>query len=665
MFNLIHISHGRQARQPASLSGLFRVSGGDENRIRPAEWFGLLLAMAVLCLPGIALAQTSQTISMFPVAAQVYAPGGSFSVYASASSGLPVSFTTDTPAVCQASGNTITTLAAGTCTIRASQAGNATYAPAPVILDSIAIERATQSIMFSMPATMPLVDMTFPVSVGSTSHLPVTITSQSSNVCTFVGVTISMHAAGNCVVRVTQAGNSNYLPAPAVDAVMPVTPAITQLVMGSSASAVAYGTPVTLSAEIRGFSPTGRIDFVTSSNNGYVPVCTGVAMSAGIATCTVPGSYLRSTPVYFLATYAGDANNQAASGNHQQLVATSQSGLSAGFTPQVPLAGGSLALSAMVTQAGTGSRVTFSENGNPLPGCNNVALISVGGTTSGIGGARCDIAAVTAGAHTYVVTYPNPTGTGFDQVLLTVNVAASGPQDFSGMWWAGLAENGWGLSVDQHGATQFVVMYVYDNAGKPVWYVLPAGTWDATGTVYSGALYQPSGSPFMAYDASKFTANASVGSATISYQSATTATLTYTINGVNATKQIIRQSFGDGANIGVSMGDMWWGGQQENGWGMNISQQGSVLFPVWYTYDASGRATWFVMPGGKWNGATYTGDLYQPNSSAWLGCQYMSGQFVPNKVGQLSLTFTDQNTATVTFEVNGVVRTNSIVRQAF
>ncbi len=665
MFNLIHIPSGRQARPSASASRLFASAVNHENHIRPAEWLLLLIALAVLCLPGIALAQTSQTISLFPVGAQVYAPGGTFSVYASASSGLPVSFTTDTPAICQASGNSISMLAAGTCTVRASQPGDATYSAAPVMLDSVAIERAPQSIMFSMPSTMPLVDMSFPVSVGSTSHLPVTITSQTPAVCTFAGVTITLHQSGNCTVRVTQAGNSNYLPAAAVDAVMPITPAITQLVMGSSASAVAYGTPVTLSAEIRGFAPTGRIDFVTASGNGYVPVCTGVAMASGIATCTVPGSYLRATPVYFLATYAGDANNQSASGSYQQVVATSQSGLSAGFTPQVPLAGGSLALSAMVTQAGTGSRVTFSENGSPLPGCNNVALISVGGSGSGIGGARCDIAAVTAGAHTYVVTYPNPTGTGFDQVLLTVNVAASGPQDYTGMWWAGLAENGWGLSVDQHGAIQFVVLYVYDNAGKPIWYVMPGGSWNAAGTDYSGPLYLPTGSPFTSYDASKFTANAPVGTATISYLNATTATLAFTINGVSATKQILRQSFGDGANIGVSMGDMWWGGQQENGWGMNITQQGSVLFPVWYTYDASGRATWFVMPGGKWNGATYTGDLYQPNSSAWLGCTYMAAQFTPNKVGQLSLTFSDQNTATAVFEVNGMVRTNSIVRQSF
>jgi len=50
---------------------------------------------------------------------------------ASASSGLPVSFRSDTPRVCSVSGPEVTTLKLGTCTITAIQAGNARYAPAP------------------------------------------------------------------------------------------------------------------------------------------------------------------------------------------------------------------------------------------------------------------------------------------------------------------------------------------------------------------------------------------------------------------------------------------------------------------------------------------------------------------------------------------------------
>ena len=50
---------------------------------------------------------------------------------ASASSGLPVSFHSDTPDVCSVAGSQVTTLKRGTCTITATQAGNSYYAPAP------------------------------------------------------------------------------------------------------------------------------------------------------------------------------------------------------------------------------------------------------------------------------------------------------------------------------------------------------------------------------------------------------------------------------------------------------------------------------------------------------------------------------------------------------
>ena len=50
---------------------------------------------------------------------------------ASASSGLPVSFRSDTPRVCSVSGLEVTTIKPGRCTITAVQDGNARYAPAP------------------------------------------------------------------------------------------------------------------------------------------------------------------------------------------------------------------------------------------------------------------------------------------------------------------------------------------------------------------------------------------------------------------------------------------------------------------------------------------------------------------------------------------------------
>jgi len=59
-----------------------------------------------------------------------------FTISATASSGLPVSFASATLSTCTISGNTVTLVAVGQCTIRASQAGNTTYQAAPPVTRS-------------------------------------------------------------------------------------------------------------------------------------------------------------------------------------------------------------------------------------------------------------------------------------------------------------------------------------------------------------------------------------------------------------------------------------------------------------------------------------------------------------------------------------------------
>jgi hypothetical protein len=64
-----------------------------------------------------------------------------FTLSARASSGLPVSFTSSAPAVCSVSGATVTmTGQRGFCTITASQAGDATYLPAPTVTDHFRVD---------------------------------------------------------------------------------------------------------------------------------------------------------------------------------------------------------------------------------------------------------------------------------------------------------------------------------------------------------------------------------------------------------------------------------------------------------------------------------------------------------------------------------------------
>jgi hypothetical protein len=139
---------------------------------------------------------------------------------------------------------------------------------------------------------------------------------------------------------------------------------------------------------------------------------------------------------------------------------------------------------------------------------------------------------------------------------------------------------------------------------------------------------------------------------TINFTSASTATMSYTINGVSGSKSIQRQLFGSGTAT-LAVGDMWWGGTTQDGWGLSLSQQGGVLFGVWYTYGADGRSTWFVLPGGTWSGNTYSGTLYSTTGSAWLGTAYNPAAFQPNPVGTMSINFSSVNAATLSYSFTG------------
>ena len=83
------------------------------------------------------VAKSSQSISFG--ASPVLAVAGTGTVSATASSALPVSYTSTTPLACSITGSSVTGVAAGTCTIAANQAGDANFNAAPQATLSFAI----------------------------------------------------------------------------------------------------------------------------------------------------------------------------------------------------------------------------------------------------------------------------------------------------------------------------------------------------------------------------------------------------------------------------------------------------------------------------------------------------------------------------------------------
>ncbi|HUP29987.1 MAG TPA: hypothetical protein VM122_07440 [Usitatibacter sp.] len=251
--------------------------------------------------------------------------------------------------------------------------------------------------------------------------------------------------------------------------------------------------------------------------------------------------------------------------------------------------------------------------------------------------------------------------------MFKVAVAPGGASSYQDLWWAGSQENGWGMSIAQHGNTLFAAIYIYDATGNPTWVTMTGGSWDASFTTYSGALYSPTGSFWGGYDATRFSVGAPVGSASLRFDGLEHATLTYTINGVSGSKSMSRTPFGPpDATPMASYGDLWWGGPQQNGWGITIAQQYRTLFLAWYTYDGAGRPIWFYVSGGQWIASNvFRGRAYRANGSPWLGAPYNAAAFAPRDVGEVTLTFTDLSHGVMTYTIDGLTQSKPISRFTF
>jgi hypothetical protein len=161
------------------------------------------------------IAAAGQTITFNPLGNRTYGDPP-FTVSATASSGLPVTFTVS--GQCTIATATVTLTGAGTCTVTAHQAGNGFYGAAPDVPQTFSIAKANQTIAFAALPDRVVGDPPFAVSATATSGLPVTFT--VSGVCTNSGThgaTVTpTGATGICTVTAHQAGNSNYNAAPNV-----------------------------------------------------------------------------------------------------------------------------------------------------------------------------------------------------------------------------------------------------------------------------------------------------------------------------------------------------------------------------------------------------------------------------------------------------------------
>jgi len=269
-------------------------SGNDNYNVAPS----VTQSFAVIKL--------DQAITFGPLTDKTYGDAP-FTISATAGSGLPVSFSVVSgPA--SISGNTVTITGAGIVMIKAEQAGNEKFNPAPGVTRTLAVAKANQTITMAAIANKKLGDAPLTVSATASSGLPVTL-SITSGPATISGNTVTITGIGMVTIKAEQSGNENFNPAASVSQSFTVSKAASSVILSSSLNPSSLGQAVTFTAQVSGpagiLAPTGTVLFKDGSAvMGSSSLNSSGQASISTATLVVGGHSIT-------AQYSGDSRLDA------------------------------------------------------------------------------------------------------------------------------------------------------------------------------------------------------------------------------------------------------------------------------------------------------------------------------------------------------------------
>jgi len=135
-----------------------------------------------------------------------------FTLTATASSGLGMTYSSSNPAVATIAGSSCTLKGLGTSEITARQAGNSTYAPAKYIR-TLTVNKGDQTITFGPIPQKAVGDEDFNLTATASSGLTVSFSSSDPAVATVTGTLVHIVGEGTTVITASQAGSALWNPA--------------------------------------------------------------------------------------------------------------------------------------------------------------------------------------------------------------------------------------------------------------------------------------------------------------------------------------------------------------------------------------------------------------------------------------------------------------------
>ena len=214
------------------------ASQSGDSTYYPAEPVTQSILQITALGPGV---RTNPGLVFDPQDSEVFVPGGVFALTPPATTTQTfvdpqpeIVYGSATPDVCsiplRGSVN-VTMLDVGTCSITTTSIPNEFYEEGGPLTASIEILPRPQSITFAAQAAQPFIlNGTFELSplASASSGLAIDYTSESADICSVIGTTVTMRAVGACLVAAAQAGDRTWKPALSVSQMIDVQPSLKQ-----------------------------------------------------------------------------------------------------------------------------------------------------------------------------------------------------------------------------------------------------------------------------------------------------------------------------------------------------------------------------------------------------------------------------------------------------
>lgn len=346
------------------------------------------------------ISKVAQTITFGALSNQAFGTGPYVISGSTNATGLLLTYSSTTPSVCSvvssgslvggATNGSVSLLGTGTCTIQATQAGDATYDAATPVSQNFTITPGTQAALsFSSPSTATFAAPFTLQTIGGTGPGAVTyaVTTAAPANCSVNATTgaLTYTAVGTCVVQATKAAGGGY----ASVSTSPTTITVSRAPQTTTITSAVPTNPL----------PGGTYAVTSTASSGLTP---NLTVLAGLGTvCSITGSGASAT-VSFLATgtctlvagQAGNANYLPAAIEDTQVIevgALNQSITFAALSNQ----NFGVAPFAVSASASSGLAVTFTTS------TSSVCTVSSAGVVTVLTVGECRVSAAQAGNAQY------------------------------------------------------------------------------------------------------------------------------------------------------------------------------------------------------------------------------------------------------------------------